>query len=491
MAWLTRLLVVGGSIVAFGHAAACAAGNETEDGEDGGGGKAPPKEVPAKGITVTDVDFYQSIEIPFARDGQAVPGTVPVVAGKAAYLRVGFTVDPAFAPRELRLKVTLESASTTLEPVEVKVPIGSSSNHDSLSSTLNAAIPGASILPDTAFRVDVLEVDPDAEHDEPLGAPGWPESDTTPLGAQDAGPGTKIFLVPIVYNPDGSGRTPDTSEAQLALYKSRVEAMYPTPLLDVQLGQPWSYNGPDVDPFGNGWGEILTAFANSHHGGGSDPYAYYYGLFAPAPSFGSYCGGGCVTGLSFASNEPFDADARSSVSLGFAGPEFADTFAHELGHAHGQGGHAPCGGAGDVDGNFPYSDGGIGVFGMDVAAVALKAPNAFKDLMGYCDNTWISDYNYRKFFARTQVLAQTSMYVHQGTSRRWRAFFVRPDGTLHDVGTSERTMEPGGQRVRVDARSKSGDKRMIDGVFLPADHLPGGMLLVPDEPGTTALRIAN
>lgn len=478
--------------MAFGLGVGCAAGNEDdEDGGDGGGKPKPPKAVPAKGISVTDVDFYQAIEVPFARGGQAVPATVPIVAGKDAYLRVGFTVDPDFEPRPVRLRVTFDSPSATLEPVEVEVAVGASSNPESLSSTLNAAIPGASILSDTTFRVDILEVDPDAEHTEALGTPGWPEEGTTPFGAQDVGTRTKIVLVPIVYNADGSGRTPDMSDAQVELYRSRVLSMYPTPSVEIEIGQPWSWNGPDVQAFGNGWGEILASFANAHHGGGSDPYAYYYGLFSPAPSFGSYCGGGCVTGLSYSSPQPFDEGARSSVSLGFTGLEFADTMAHELGHAHGQTGHAPCGNPGDVDNKYPYPGGGIGVLGMDVAAVELKKAADWKDLMGYCSKNWISDYTYKLFFSRTQALAQVSMAKYQGAPRTWHAFAVRADGSLYDVGTSERTMAPGGERVRVDARAAGGEPTQIDGVFWPNDHLPGGMLLVPEEPGLTAVGLAS
>lgn len=484
MSYAKQLLVVGGSVVVV-CVAGCAAGSETDDdGVGGEGGAAPPKEVSAKGISVTDIDFYQAIEVPLVRAGAPASSTVPIVAGKDAYLRVGFTLDPAFAPRAVRLKVTLESASATLEPVFAEVPVNASSTHDSLASTLNVAIPGASLLPDTSYRVDILETDPDAVHTEPAGAPGWPESGTTPLGAQNVGAGTKIVIVPIVYQADGSGRLPDTSEAQIELYRSRVLSMYPTPAINIEMGPEWAYNGPDVVAFGDGWGEILTAFSNAHHGGGSDPTAYYYGLFAPAGSFAQYCSGGCVTGLSFSSDQPGNADARSSVSLGFTGPDFADTFSHELGHAHGQLGHAPCGGAGSVDGNFPYAGGKIGVFGMDVAALSLKDPTLFTDLMGYCDNNWISDYNYQRFFTRTQILAGAAL-VHEGPPRTWRAYAVRADGSLYDAGTSERTLRPSGETVRVHTRGDRGEAREVEGVYLPADHLPVGMLMVPEDGSLT------
>ncbi len=486
---VARLLLVGGS--SWVLAGGCAAGTDTEEDGGGGGGGAPPiPSVPVKGLTITDVDFYQTLEIPLVRGGAATGSTLPVVAGKEGYLRVGFTLDPSFAAREVRLKVTLESAAVALEPVEVRVPVAAASSHDAILSTLNAKIPGASILPDTAFRVDVLEADPKVERSEPAGSPAYPLEGTAALGAADVGPRTKIVLVPVVYQADGSGRMPDTSEGQVALYRSRTLGMFPTPAVEIELGAPWTYAGPDVTAFGNGWGEILTAFTNAHHGAGSDPTAYYYGLFAPAPSFDQYCPSGCVTGLSSSSDQPFFEDARSSVSLGFTGSDFADTFTHELGHAHGQLGHAPCGGAQSVDGSFPYPGGGIGVFGMDVAAESLKDPALFKDLMGYCDNTWISDYVYRKFFTRTQILGTSGGSYEGGAPERYRAFTVRPDGSLFDAGTSERTRRPGGAEVHVTARDATGARTTVGGTFLPFDHLPGGMLFVRDAEGVVPERLA-
>ncbi len=489
MALVTRLLGFGGSVVAL-VAFGCAAGNDEPDGGVGGsGGSPPPKEVSAKGITITDVDLYQTIEVPLVRAGVAAASDVPIVAGKDAFLRVGFTLDPAFTPREIRVKVTLESASTDVEPVDAKAPLNAPSSHGSVASTLNVVIPGASILADTTFRIDLFEANPDAKVSDPAGVPGYPESGTVALGAKYIGEGTRIVLVPIVYNADGSGRTPDTSDAQLELYRSLVQAMYPTPVVNLEVGAAWSYNGADVQAFGNGWDNILTAFANAHHGAGSDPKAYYYGLFQPASSFNQYCQGGCVTGLSFGADDPNYADARSSVSLGFSGSDFAETFAHELGHAHGQLGHSPCGGAGSVDPQYPHSGGSIGVFGMDVATQTLKDPS-LKDLMGYCPNTWISDYNYKNFFERTKALGQ-SAFVKHGPPERWRAYSVGLDGQLYDAGTSERTIRPGGDPAVVHMRDATGAMVEREGYYLAADHLPVGMLLVRDEPGLVAASLTR
>jgi hypothetical protein len=73
-------------------------------------------------------------------------------------------------------------------------------------------------------------------------------------------------------------------------------------------------------------------------------------------------------------------------------PSGRNVFAHEITHNFGRS-HAPCGGVAGADPQFPYAGGTIGVYGYDLASNTLKAP-ASVDLMGYCANPWISDYNY-------------------------------------------------------------------------------------------------
>ncbi|HEX6105195.1 MAG TPA: hypothetical protein VFZ26_06385, partial [Gemmatimonadales bacterium] len=74
-------------------------------------------------------------------------------------------------------------------------------------------------------------------------------------------------------------------------------------------------------------------------------------------------------------------------------PGAASIAAHEWGHNWNRQ-HAPCGGAGNPDTQFPYPGGTIGVYGFDVAGAVLK-PTSSHDLMGYCNDQWISDYTYR------------------------------------------------------------------------------------------------
>ncbi len=64
--------------------------------------------------------------------------------------------------------------------------------------------------------------------------------------------------------------------------------------------------------------------------------------------------------------------------------------AHECGHNFSRD-HAPCGTTGDAD--YPYPGGVINNWGWNSVSNALVPPT-WTDVMGYCDNQWISDYNW-------------------------------------------------------------------------------------------------
>ena len=309
----------------------------------------------------------------------------------------------------------------------------------------------------------------------------------------------KIVVVPVKYNADGSGRTPDVSAAQLARYKQTFMARYPAETVDITARAPWSYSSA-IYANGNGFSAVLNAVTNLRKTDGVASDVYYYGALAPTSSFNSFCGGGCVTGLSTVVDSPQTSFLRASVGVGYTGDDSVNTAAHEVGHAHGRN-HAPCGGASGVDPDFPYSGASIGTWGYDIFAKTLLSPSVGHDMMGYCDNEWVSDYTYTALFDRIASLngnpvsgatGQTaagsgnfqSTAEVAGPGGTFRMANVAADGSVTWTNEIELDQEPtAGKSLTATFTGANGTTVGTHTAhFYPYDHLPGGVLVVPSAP---------
>jgi hypothetical protein len=155
-----------------------------------------------------------------------------------------------------------------------------------------------------------------------------------------------------------------------------------------------------------------------------------------------------------------------------------DTFVHEIGHSLGLP-HAPCGVAGDPA--FPYSNGGIGVHGFDREAQALISTQ-YRDVMGYCDPVWISDYNYDKLYHRlVSVTAQpVAVLKSVGSPLAFRPVVIDVDGTLTIGETLWADDAPLGEPVTVDWVDEAGHSEAVVATLVTVTHVPGGIIYVPE-----------
>src|SRR4029079_13403049 len=119
---------------------------------------------------------------------------------------------------------------------------------------------------------------------------------------------------------------------------------------------------------------------------------YYFGLLKPTNTFQEFCRGGCTAGISYIGNLR-QTGTRVGLGLAYGDELSAGIMAHEVGHAHGRP-HAPCAPRGiqSVDPGYPYDQADIGVWAYDVRTMKFLDPSTTKDIMGYCDPKWISDY---------------------------------------------------------------------------------------------------
>jgi len=312
---------------------------------------------------------------------QVYAGSVPLVAGRDAYLRVFVLSDlPNTAQPEVQVRLyhgSLLVATYTIPAPGPGVP--SAATETLLSSSWNVRVPGGLVQP--GLRVSA-EADPGNSIAETS------ESDNRYPGAA-AGravdvrvlPAFAIRLVPI---RQASGLQGDVTEGNRDGFLSEARAMLPIRAPDAAVRAVYTTSAPPLQS-GNqngAWGMVLSELAALRRIEGGT--RYYFGVVKTGYSSGisgmGYIGGSTRTAIGW------DAKGRA-----------AHTMAHELGHLLGRS-HAPCGNPSTSDPGFPYGGGAIGVHGLDVLTLKVK-PVTVSDVMGYCPPSWISDYNWTGMMA--------------------------------------------------------------------------------------------
>jgi hypothetical protein len=189
-------------------------------------------------------------------------------------------------------------------------------------------------------------------------------------------PPLDMVLVPVLQS--ANELQGDVTEGNKDRYLDQIRRMYPVSSVDADVHAVYTTEFEGALQGGNGnnaWNEVLNEILALQITEGTD--RTYYGVVRT----------GYADGLN--GNGFLELPAAIGYDNASDGGRVA---AHELGHTWGRL-HSACGNPGDVDPAYPYSGGSIGGYGLDVAALALKAPSQ-PDIMGYCGNPWISDYNY-------------------------------------------------------------------------------------------------
>jgi hypothetical protein len=323
---------------------------------------------------------------------QRLDGTVPLVAGRDALLRVFLVGDQPsyFRPR---VRVTLYSRGVPvrtldLAPTSDSIPIAV--DEGSLASSWNVTIPGSAVQPGLSF---VVEADPDGLV--PL-APGsgtrFPATGSIEPTVRTVPP-LALRLIPV--RQLAFGTTGDVTAANVERYVASLRELWPLRDLDVDVRTPYETRARlDSE---DGWLQLLEEVDALRVADGSD--RNYYGV-ARLP------GGTGIAGIGY---------VGWPDALGGDDPDLAaEILAHELGHNFGLF-HAPCGGASGTDPFYPYAAARTGAFGYDAAEGAVKAPTQMHDIMSYCNPKWVSDYNYEKVLdLRAEAAAREGASAEDG-----------------------------------------------------------------------------
>jgi hypothetical protein len=369
-------------------------------------------------------------------------------------LHAHVTPGPGFTAQTVRAVVRLREGATdrTFESEEL---IAGPSVPGDFATVIPVDLPAEAITPATQLGVALTTIGGTPTPTGQTHAARWPrDGQTAPLGAVEDGGGLHLVLVPVEWNSDGSGRLPDLGPARLASLEALLLALYPIASLNLEVREPLPWSDGLTWTGNVDFGDLNDALIDLREDDGAPADAYYYAVVKPDTSFSAYCGGSCVTGQSYVVSDPEDAWIRVGSGVGFDGDDWTWTLAHETGHMHGRG-HAPC----DVsssDPDYPYDYGLIGVWGLDPRATLYLDPEVYGDLMGYCDDTWISDYTYQALLDRVQAVNALPAFKSAAGPERFRVLRVEAEGTRTWGRTVRRTPSWGEALVPLDLPAEAG-----------------------------------
>lgn len=319
-------------------------------------------------------------------------GSVPLMSGREALLRVFVTgdQDSFYQPHVVALFYHGDRLSYGADMRVESDVLPGQVQEGRLDLSFNAVIPGWVIQPGTTMAIEL-----DRQRSVPLGPgsqlripdAGRLELNVKPLPVMD------LTVVPIevasMQNSDIHDWTGDLDADSEPLQFTRSVL----PIKDMVVSVHDGYVTTADLSTGAGWGKLLSELTFLRRMEARQ--GYYYGA------------------VMLDGTATWDGLAYIGFPLAIGAAD-RRTMAHELGHTLGLR-HAPCGGAIGPDPDYPYEGGEIGVWGYDFREERIVDSFLYKDVMGYCRPSWISDYSYAKAFAfRTEMEAT----VLQGSGAR-------------------------------------------------------------------------
>ena len=334
-----------------------------------------------EGATCDNADAVR-LSLPIVYLNQAIQrpaGDVPLLSDREALLRVFMVGDQANAFFEPEVVATFSRGGEEVHRVVMRSGddrVATAADEGSLLTSYNAVIPAEHMVAGTELVVlaDSAQTIPRAAGSQTR----YPETGSAALNVIDVPP-LELTVVPVLYagKPDSSVIPWADSVAEMGAESPQVGLFrysFPFNEFSAQAREPY-VTSLDLTVEENTWPMILELEPVYR---AEEASGYWYAV-ASAPREDGY-----VRGI-----------ARLNGLVSFGKP-WATELAHEVGHNLDLM-HAPCGGALFTDPDFPYENGGIGMWGYDFRTGSLVSPGRRRDIMGYCyDKGWLSDYYFEK-----------------------------------------------------------------------------------------------
>jgi hypothetical protein len=341
--------------------------------------------------TLAGIEFAQAF---------AQPSTDPrqrLVPGKETWVRVLLLASQSGVAsptvrltgyRGVAILGTLDMAGPSAVPAGSGTTVPDSVRYDERQS-YNAELPAAWVASGLSVRV---EVDPEQRLGPAIIADATPRiGNSTRLN---------IVLVPVV----SGGFTPTLPSATAVV--NELERRFPLARSSISVTTRAPYtlssvtDGLDTQ---TEWSSALSELRQLRDlENPGNTYRYYYGFVRRS--------GGSVAGIGY---------VPGRTALGWDSTSgWSRTMSHELGHNFSRP-HAPCGSVANPDANYPYAGGLLGPTALVDAippALDVISPLNQSDIMGYCNGTWFSDYNYAVMQSHLEAQPQASMALASAQS---------------------------------------------------------------------------
>jgi len=261
-----------------------------------------------------------------------------------------------------------------------------------ITRTLNFTLPDDWLKPGYAYHVEINQDHHIAEGNKDNNR--YPDVGIQPFNFVSA-PALDVVVVPVVYQPFGSSESYEPEMNDYSYLTFFPDDVLPIPSANFQFHEQVEYR-PSEKKYNldteDGWKQLLSIITSIQNSEDPNGAYNYYGLVYSSDAHD--CDNGCIVGV---------ANQGERGAVGWSGPgpgkpHASKTMTHELGHNFDRK-HVLCQGTeNNIDQNYPYPDGMIGVYGLNVNNGQLLAPSDYFDFMSYCLNVWTSDYTYWNIF---------------------------------------------------------------------------------------------
>ena len=258
----------------------------------------------------------------------------------------------------------------------------------------NAILPAPWVASGLSVRIDI---DPEQRFDTPISV-----SATPVVGTQT---NIDLVLVPLVSGANVP-QMPD-----LALVANELMRRMPVQSgrISVSMRAPYTLttatDGVDTDA---DWSNALNELEQLRRS--EAPSRQYFGMVQPMVSAGT-------AGIGYVNRLGASAPNLSAMGWDASRSSWPRTLTHELGHNFSRQ-HAPCGGPASPDPNYPYAGGALSATPLFESLLddIVSPANQF-DVMGYCNGSWFSDYNFREVQRFLEARPQPALVTVQSAAQ--------------------------------------------------------------------------